>query len=78
MPTGNREAERKLNNIDKSVQEILMSGENLLKIEKGLLFTEELKNLRAERQYWKKLRKAILGVTHKELRKSWEGHKNKN
>ena len=41
-------------------------------------FTLQLKDLRAERRYWKKIQRTVTGVTHKALKKVWDGHKREN
>ena len=65
---------KKLNNIDRSLQEIMMRSEEMLKNKNKPLFSAELKKLKAERRYWAQLRKTVSGVTHKEIWRLWEGH----
>ena len=79
-PVGNKSSEevrKKLNNVDKTLQDILMKCESILKKGDGTLFSARLSNKRAELRYWKKLRKALRG-THKEFKRVWPGHTPKN
>lgn len=70
--------ERKLNNVDKSLQEILITGDNLILNKGKVLFLAKIKELQVEIRYWEKLRRAISGATHKRFRRVWKHHEKNN
>ena len=41
-------------------------------------FTLEIKDFRDERRYWAKIQRTVTGVTHKVMRKVWNGHQHEN
>ena len=42
------------------------------------VFTEEIKNYRREKEYWRKLLRSGNQVTHTILKRMWEGHEARN
>ena len=44
--------ERKLNNVDKSLQEILITGDNLILNKGKVLFSAKIKELQVKIRYW--------------------------